>query len=379
MEQQGSLAFRKSREAIYQGDVPGKYNRILPYVSRGNTVLEIGAAEGVLSLLLAKQKDKVVAVERSASRHREALSLQNAWKDLGFDVDRCTMVHADIANRLDLLDGIDTVVAVRTIYYLKKDLDKVFTNISRKQCRFVVLVGNANRALSYKEDKLLGKEGKRNYYASSKGMVDILTKYGYKIKTVITEAPKVDPLVVGILPVQKSSTLPGYRMKRSLFPHLSKAGVVGSIDQIEVVDYRDTILPIEDAIEKSKRIVEQCHVALLEEFERQGVDNPDRYLDTDYWKRHTATGPWEHLRRPFGPAVKIKQRMVEFFRLYVKIKKEGFQHDRRNPLMVTDLKGIADLKWRFHRCNGSHRLAIARMLGLQEVPVLMIDVRIRDA
>ena len=68
----GSLAFRKNKEDIFKGKPPEKYLRILPYVG-GSKVLEFGAAEGVLSLLMSESKDRVIAVERNRSRLEEGL------------------------------------------------------------------------------------------------------------------------------------------------------------------------------------------------------------------------------------------------------------------------------------------------------------------
>ena len=67
----GSLAFRKNEAAIFRGDVPQKYLRLLPFI-QGNKILEIGSAEGVLSLLLAKQGKEVIALERDEGRHLAA-------------------------------------------------------------------------------------------------------------------------------------------------------------------------------------------------------------------------------------------------------------------------------------------------------------------
>ncbi|HWV58719.1 MAG TPA: hypothetical protein VNZ57_14780, partial [Longimicrobiales bacterium] len=86
----GSLAFRRNRAAIERGDVPEKYTRIVTHVP-GQKILEIGAAEGVLALLLARDKERVYALERNERRHTEALRLQALWRERGLPVDRCEM------------------------------------------------------------------------------------------------------------------------------------------------------------------------------------------------------------------------------------------------------------------------------------------------
>ena len=66
-----SLAYRNNRKAIWRGNIPEKYTRLVDLVP-GQRILELGAAEGVLSLLLAQKKEKVFALELKEERHEEA-------------------------------------------------------------------------------------------------------------------------------------------------------------------------------------------------------------------------------------------------------------------------------------------------------------------
>jgi SAM-dependent methyltransferase len=190
----GSLAYRTNKESIWSARVPEKYTRVIDHV-HGRRVLELGAAEGVLALLLAQTKEKVIALERKEDRHREALELQEHRRSQGVEVDRCEMVHGDILNRLDLLTQVDCLVGVRSVYYLREDIGQVFASVGR-HVRHVTLCGNKNRARRYFEangepdDKL----GKFNFYASIEGMTTILGNNGYTITRVIAEG---DPIVVG--------------------------------------------------------------------------------------------------------------------------------------------------------------------------------------
>ena len=70
-----SLEYRRNRDAILGGDIPEKYTRLIDLVP-GDRVLELGAAEGVLSLLLARTKASVIALEKKDHRHEEAQRLQ---------------------------------------------------------------------------------------------------------------------------------------------------------------------------------------------------------------------------------------------------------------------------------------------------------------
>src|SRR5580698_876395 len=107
-----SLTYRENIEEIREGNVPPKYTRLIPYVP-GKKVLEIGSAEGVMSLCLARKKEKVFAVEFTPKRHQAAVELKAAWQSKDIDVSRCELVLGDIFEHLDLLNQVETVVADR--------------------------------------------------------------------------------------------------------------------------------------------------------------------------------------------------------------------------------------------------------------------------
>lgn len=182
-----SLAYRKNEEAILRGDVPQKYLRILPHIP-GNRILEIGSAEGVLALLLAKQGKQVIALERKAERHEAAQRLRDAW---GMDIGGPRFICGDIRDNLSRLEGIDTLVGVRVVYYLGDDLDTVFSEVA-KHVPNVVLCGNGNRANRWRRGE--PSEGADNFYASREGMKDLLGRHGYRIVKEVTEG---DEIVIG--------------------------------------------------------------------------------------------------------------------------------------------------------------------------------------
>jgi hypothetical protein len=194
----GSLAYRRNEAAILRGIVPEKYRRLLPYIT-GNRILEIGAAEGVLALLLVNDPRRTVtALELRPERHQSALALQAHWRAQGRRVDGCTMVCGDIRQRLDLLQGIETVVAVRAIYYLREDAVSVFRAVYDAGVTRVVLCGNANRARRFvaADGRPNDALGPHNYYASAAGMVDVLECAGYEADIEV-EDDEGDPIVTG--------------------------------------------------------------------------------------------------------------------------------------------------------------------------------------
>ena len=180
-----SLAYRKNEARILRGDVPDKYLRILPFI-HGNKILEFGSAECVLSLLLAKEGKQVIAVEKNYDRHMAGINLQKEWGVRGVH-----HVNGPINYHLDLLEGIDTLVAVRVIYYLGDNLDTVFAEAA-KHVPNVVLCGNGNRANRWRMGE--PDNGAENYYASLEGMTALLVRHGYEIVSQVCEG---DQIVVG--------------------------------------------------------------------------------------------------------------------------------------------------------------------------------------
>ena len=186
----GSLAYRKNEAAIRAGVIPEKYTRILPHIP-GERVLEIGSAEGVLALLMARDKQAVTALERNPERHASALRLRGEWNGKFQFATEPAFVNGEIGDRLDLMEGVDTLVAVRVIYYLRADLDRVFAEAAR-HVRNVVLCGNGNRAARHFAGTSDGKA--EDYYASAEGMTDLLERHGYTATVVEADG---DPIVVG--------------------------------------------------------------------------------------------------------------------------------------------------------------------------------------
>lgn len=192
-----SLAYRKNEDRILRGDVPEKYLRLLPYIP-GNRILEIGSAEGVLALMLAKAGKHVTALERKFVRHQAAIALRDEWLRRGIlpAGARTAHVHGDIVPAIKLVEAgaFDTMVAVRMIYYLGGNLDAVFSEVALKVPN-VVLCGNKSRAQWWRDGIPNRNDRADNYYASHEGMIDLLTRHGYEIKTVVREG---DPIVVGV-------------------------------------------------------------------------------------------------------------------------------------------------------------------------------------
>lgn len=187
-----SLAYRKNEAAILRGDVPEKYTRLLPFIEGGN-ILELGSAEGVLALLLAREGKTVTALEMRKERHDAAVRLCDAWSR-HFRIDgTVSFVNGAIGDNLHLLEGVDTLVAVRMIYYLREHTDRVFAAIGEKVPN-VVLCGNRGRAARWRDCVPDDPGGPIHYYASPEGMSALLLRHGY---TIVKQELDGDPIVVG--------------------------------------------------------------------------------------------------------------------------------------------------------------------------------------
>lgn len=195
--QRQSLAYRKARDAIWKGVVPEKYTRLLSHINHPERVLELGSAEGVLALLLSRLKraDLIIALELREERHNEAKLLAEHWRTLGHDTTRVQFEVGDIRRRLDLLDGVKLLVAVRSIYYLREDAVSVLWAAAVAKVKRVMLVGNSNRQAQHRQDPH-SDLGKFNRLAATEGMSDLLKEAGYRVFHV---EPKGDPIVVGAL------------------------------------------------------------------------------------------------------------------------------------------------------------------------------------
>jgi len=189
-----SVDFREHEQLLRDGDIPEKVLRLLPLIN-GNTVLEIGSAEGILSLVLAESKDRVVSVDITPARQQTAKELQEMWRQTGKrGVEKCEFVCGDIFDRLDLLDGIQTVIASRVIYYFHEGMNDLMVALIKHGVENVVLVGNEYRATAW-DTKQDGKElGRYAYFSTISGMRELLEKHGYEIVHVLADG---DPVVVG--------------------------------------------------------------------------------------------------------------------------------------------------------------------------------------
>jgi hypothetical protein len=137
----------------------------------------------------------VIALERSRSRHEEAVDLRATWKERGVPVENCELIQGDIFHRFDLLQRVDAVAAVRCIYYFKERIHAIFAQIARN-VPHVLLCGNRHRARRFEASGGRNPDstvGQYERYASEQGMRGILEAHRYEIVGVVQ---RDDPIVV---------------------------------------------------------------------------------------------------------------------------------------------------------------------------------------
>jgi hypothetical protein len=142
--------------------------------------------------LLAREGKNVTALEKSEERHETAQRLYAEWLAREKRFVAPTFINGDIADNLWTLKDKDTLVAVRVIYYLGDQLDRIFADVA-KFIPSVVLCGNGNRAARWRRGEPNDTKA-NNFYAAREGMVELLERHGYRITQVVSEG---DEIVVG--------------------------------------------------------------------------------------------------------------------------------------------------------------------------------------
>ncbi len=185
-----SIEFDANKEVHWQGQTVPKFDRLVP-IMPGNSLVEIGAAEGILSLTMAPHKERVRAIDITPARHQKALELKARWIELGKPVENCEMVLGDALKHPELIAGFDTLMASRVIYYFGTYLEEFMDNV-RKNVDNVCFIGNPVRTARLAQGST-GKLGEYAKYATVPGMIELVERHGFKVWHV---DETLDPLII---------------------------------------------------------------------------------------------------------------------------------------------------------------------------------------
>ncbi len=187
-----SVDYRRNRRLLRAGELPRKHRELAALIP-GDSVVDVGAGEGLLALALAENKARVRAIDVTPRRHDSGRELLQLWRDKGRDVDHVEMILGDALDDPGLIEGFDTLVASRVIYYFGDRIDP-FMDAARARVAHVCLVGNPSRNRRYARGKVPADIGENVRYSTPRGMRELLQRHGFEI---VTEADIGDPVVIG--------------------------------------------------------------------------------------------------------------------------------------------------------------------------------------
>lgn len=193
-----SVDYRRHKRALWRGEAPPRVIELSSHIPAGS-VVDIGAAEGILAMELAagRPNTRVRAIDVTPRRHVTGTELRTRWLDLGRPVEGCEMVLGDALTDPSLLDGFDTLVASRVIYYFGDRVDPFMAEVAQR-VRQVCLVGNASRNKRLARGRQPADIGANVVYSTPEGMADLLTRHGFEI--VASGLASGDPYVIGRRP-----------------------------------------------------------------------------------------------------------------------------------------------------------------------------------
>ncbi len=187
-----SVDYRQNRRLLRAGNLPQKHHDLAALIP-GDSVADVGAGEGLLALALAPLKSRVRAIDVTPRRHESGKELLALWAEMGRDVAHVEMLLGDALADPSLIEGFDTLVASRVIYYFGDRIDP-FMDAARARVGHVCLVGNPSRNRRYARGKLPADIGENVRYSTPAGMRELLERHGFEI---ITDTDIGDPVVIG--------------------------------------------------------------------------------------------------------------------------------------------------------------------------------------
>lgn len=172
----------------------------------GQTVVELGSAEGLLATKLATIKKSVLGVEISQARVALARKLEEKLRQAGVLKENLKFRHGDIRDVVRMLPSYETFVACRVIYHFRQveELHELFSAVA-DYAQHVFLLGDRKKAAIFESFELdfATSPVPFFYYASAAGMEDMLAFFGYQVESGVTSFG--DPFTLGTKETQQIS------------------------------------------------------------------------------------------------------------------------------------------------------------------------------
>ncbi len=193
---QGS--FRDNKSDIFNGILPERYeelSRLIP----GRRILDVGSADGTLSLHLSGDRDFVYGLEPSTPRYKTALKLQEVWRRSSDLYGNCQFLNFGVMDRPEILADVDTVIFIRVLYHLGPGAAEVMKLIGvAANIRRVVLCGNRVKEERLERGEELAALGPHAMLATEAGMVQFLNDHDFEVEAIHRLETTGDCLLVGV-------------------------------------------------------------------------------------------------------------------------------------------------------------------------------------
>ncbi len=188
-----SLSYRKNLELIISGGFPKRFVEVGDLVE-GESVLDVGGAEGSLALYLASKGKTVTVLDKSPERVEAGMMLvkQVVGPDPRGTVSFLLGDAIEVLPRLE--KRFDSIVFMRSLYYFRDDGVKVLS-MARGLTSQLILVANGNRERDFLTNPKYqhGGLGKFNFWSTLEGMEVAARMAGFTVEDKILQD---DPILV---------------------------------------------------------------------------------------------------------------------------------------------------------------------------------------
>ena len=140
----------------------------------------------------------------------------------------------------------------------------------------------------------------------------------------------------------------------------TRVGMVACYKQQLLSFCRRTEMSIEDVLAKNRAETQRWHIDFLKA--KLALRSKFNYCDTAYY--------WEYLK-PRYTEKQAEQRANEFIDLLADIAEHGI----RNPLWVADFGERKNMRFRYFRFDGCHRVCCAKVCFMNTIPVLLFKAK----